>query len=84
MSCYQVLSGQRRGWFDMRDLGAVLVHEEPLPHPVEDRQQSLPAATGARSRDFQLSQRATNTRPLELRQQYQNLESEEVEGGGRL
>jgi hypothetical protein len=27
------------GWFDMRDLGAVLDHEEPLPHPVEDRQQ---------------------------------------------
>jgi hypothetical protein len=34
MSCYQVLSGQRGGWFDMRDLGAVLVHEEPLPHPA--------------------------------------------------
>jgi hypothetical protein len=27
------------GWFDMRDLGAVLDHEEPLPHPVEHRQQ---------------------------------------------
>jgi hypothetical protein len=27
------------GWFDMRNLGAVLDHEEPLPHPVEDRQQ---------------------------------------------
>jgi len=22
------------GWFDMRDLGAVLEHEEPLPHPA--------------------------------------------------
>jgi hypothetical protein len=22
------------GWFDMRDLGAVLDHEEPLPHPT--------------------------------------------------
>jgi hypothetical protein len=27
------------GWFDIRDLGAVLDHEEPLPHPVEHRQQ---------------------------------------------
>jgi hypothetical protein len=27
------------GWFDMRHLGAALDHEEPLPHPVEDRQQ---------------------------------------------
>jgi hypothetical protein len=26
-------------WFDTRDLGAVPDHEEPLPHPVEDRQQ---------------------------------------------
>ena len=25
------------GWFGMRDLGAVLDHEEPLPHPVEDQ-----------------------------------------------
>jgi hypothetical protein len=24
------------GWFDMRDLGAVLDHEEPLPHPASD------------------------------------------------
>jgi hypothetical protein len=22
------------GWFDMRDLGALLDHEEPLPHPA--------------------------------------------------
>jgi hypothetical protein len=22
------------GWFDMRDFGAVLGHDEPLPHPV--------------------------------------------------
>jgi hypothetical protein len=22
------------GWYDMRDLGAVLDHEEPLPHPA--------------------------------------------------
>jgi len=22
------------GWFDMRDLGAVLEHEEPLSHPA--------------------------------------------------
>jgi hypothetical protein len=29
--CYQVLCGHRRGWLDMRDLGAVLDHEEPLP-----------------------------------------------------
>jgi hypothetical protein len=28
-----------KGWFDMRDLGMVLDHEEPQPHPVEDRQQ---------------------------------------------
>jgi hypothetical protein len=28
-----------RAYLDMRDLGAVLEHEEPLPHPVEDRQQ---------------------------------------------
>jgi hypothetical protein len=27
------------GWFDMRDLGAVLDHEEPLPHPACDRVQ---------------------------------------------
>jgi hypothetical protein len=27
------------GYFDMRDLGAVLEHEEPLPHPVCDREQ---------------------------------------------
>jgi len=24
------------GWFDMRDLGAVLDHEERLPHPACD------------------------------------------------
>jgi hypothetical protein len=27
------------GYFDMRDLGAVLDHEEPLPHPVQDQTQ---------------------------------------------
>jgi hypothetical protein len=27
------------GWFDMRDLGAVLDHEEPLPHPAQDQVQ---------------------------------------------
>jgi hypothetical protein len=27
------------GWFDMRDLGAVLDHEEPLPHPTCDQAQ---------------------------------------------
>jgi hypothetical protein len=27
------------GWIDMRDLGAVLDHEEPLPHPVSDQAQ---------------------------------------------
>jgi hypothetical protein len=28
------------GWFDMRDLGAVLDHEEPLlPHPASDQTQ---------------------------------------------
>jgi hypothetical protein len=27
------------GWFDMRDLGAVLDHEEPLPHPACDQAQ---------------------------------------------
>jgi hypothetical protein len=27
------------GWFDMRDLGAVLDHEEPLPHPAQDQAQ---------------------------------------------
>jgi hypothetical protein len=26
-------------WFDMRDLGAVLDHEEPLPHPACDQAQ---------------------------------------------
>ena len=25
------------GWFDMRDLGAVFDHEEPLPHPACDQ-----------------------------------------------
>ena len=27
------------GWIDMRDLGAVLDHEEPLPHPACDQAQ---------------------------------------------
>jgi len=27
------------GFFDIRDLGAVLEHEEPLPHPAGDRAQ---------------------------------------------
>jgi len=27
------------GKFDMRDLGAVLEHEEPLPHRSEDQEQ---------------------------------------------
>ena len=27
------------GWFDMRDLGAVLDHEEPLPNPACDQVQ---------------------------------------------
>jgi hypothetical protein len=27
------------GWFDKRDLGAVLDHEEPLPHPACDQVQ---------------------------------------------
>ena len=27
------------GWFDMRDLGAVRDHEEPLPHPASDQPQ---------------------------------------------
>ena len=27
------------GWVDMRDLGAVLDHEEPLPHPACDQAQ---------------------------------------------
>ena len=27
------------GYFDMRDLGAVLDHEGPLPHPVGDQVQ---------------------------------------------
>jgi hypothetical protein len=27
------------GWFDMRDLGAVLDHGEPLPHPACDQAQ---------------------------------------------
>jgi hypothetical protein len=27
------------GYFGMRDLGAVLEHEEPLPHPAGDRAQ---------------------------------------------
>ena len=26
-------------WLDMRDLGAVLEHDEPLPHPVCDQVQ---------------------------------------------
>jgi hypothetical protein len=26
-------------WFDLRDLGAVLDHEEPLPHPSSDQVQ---------------------------------------------
>jgi hypothetical protein len=26
-------------WIDMRDLGVVLDHEGPMPHPVEDRAQ---------------------------------------------
>jgi hypothetical protein len=31
--------GHRRGLLDMRDLGAMLDHEEPLPHPAEDQAQ---------------------------------------------
>jgi hypothetical protein len=27
------------GWLDMRDLGAVLDHEGPLPHAAEDQAQ---------------------------------------------
>jgi hypothetical protein len=27
------------GWFDLRDLGAVLDHEGPLPHPAQDQAQ---------------------------------------------
>jgi len=27
------------GWFDMRDLGAMLDHAEPLPHPASDQTQ---------------------------------------------
>jgi hypothetical protein len=27
------------GWFDMRDLDAVLDHEEPSPHPACDQVQ---------------------------------------------
>jgi hypothetical protein len=27
------------GWFDMRDLGSVLDHEEPPSHPASDRVQ---------------------------------------------
>jgi hypothetical protein len=27
------------GWFDIRDLGAVLDHEGPLPHPASDQAQ---------------------------------------------
>ena len=27
------------GWFDMRDFGAVLGHDEPLPHPACDQGQ---------------------------------------------
>jgi hypothetical protein len=26
-------------WFDMRDLGVVLDHEEPLSHPASDQAQ---------------------------------------------
>ena len=34
-----VLSGHRRGWFDVRDFGAVFDREEPLPHPAGDQVQ---------------------------------------------
>ncbi len=34
-----VLSGHRRGWFDIRDLGAVLDQRNPLPHPACDQLQ---------------------------------------------
>jgi hypothetical protein len=27
------------GYFDMRDLGQVMGHEGPLPHPAQDRPQ---------------------------------------------
>jgi hypothetical protein len=30
-------SDASEGWFDMRDLGAVLDHEDPLPHPASDQ-----------------------------------------------
>ena len=28
-------SGYRRGWFNMRDFGAMFEHEEPVPHSVQ-------------------------------------------------
>jgi hypothetical protein len=37
--CYQMLSDHRRGCFDMRDFGAVLDHDESLPHPACDQVQ---------------------------------------------
>ncbi len=42
-----------RRWFDMRDLGAVLDHEEPLPHPACDQAQTG-AGTGAACCDSSL------------------------------
>jgi hypothetical protein len=34
-----VLSAHRRGWFNMSDPGAVLDHDEPLPHPASNQVQ---------------------------------------------
>jgi hypothetical protein len=41
-----VLSGHRRGWFDMRDLGAVLDHKKPLP-PSGNRSTGPRSAPGS-------------------------------------
>jgi hypothetical protein len=42
-SAIRLLLGGKRtspcGWLEMRDLGAVLDHEEPLPHPACDQVQ---------------------------------------------
>jgi len=51
-TCYVVARPLKATWtpswglLDMRDLGAVLDHEEPLPHPVEDREHWLLPARG--------------------------------------
>jgi hypothetical protein len=46
------------GWYDMRDLGAVLDHEDPLPRPESDQAQRCCRIISAAHHDAALIDRA--------------------------